>query len=139
MTPDGLQYEGEWVNGEMSGNGKYYFTNGDVWEGSFRKNELHGAGMYSKGGMKEKCIFWKGIRVCAIHEVLHSRICIHINKTWSNATVVAQRITKSSGNEMFQVRLDNDMQRPKWFALELYEFKLLRQDGKYLYAIDKTN
>jgi antitoxin component YwqK of YwqJK toxin-antitoxin module len=38
-------YEGEWQGGKKNGKGKYFWSNGQVYEGEFKDNECHGAGV----------------------------------------------------------------------------------------------
>ena len=33
---------GAWMDGMMHGHGTYWWKNGDAWEGTFIRNELHG-------------------------------------------------------------------------------------------------
>lgn len=47
VGPNGTTlYEGCFHSGRMHGNGKYRFTNGNVWSGQFRMDKLHGIGEY---------------------------------------------------------------------------------------------
>lgn len=39
---DGSVYEGMWRYGKKSGPGAFYFTNGDVFQGSWRDDAMHG-------------------------------------------------------------------------------------------------
>ena len=44
----GLQYSGEWHEDAMSGRGRFYFKNGDLFEGRFESGEAHGLGMLNR-------------------------------------------------------------------------------------------
>jgi len=39
-------YDGEWVNGKMSGTGMYTYPNGDFYDGEWQNNLANGTGMY---------------------------------------------------------------------------------------------
>ncbi len=36
------RYDGSWVKGKKSGQGRFRFHNGDVYEGEFRDDDVHG-------------------------------------------------------------------------------------------------
>jgi hypothetical protein len=38
--------KGEFQNGTMSGRGKYQWTSGTIYDGTFVNNEINGAGFY---------------------------------------------------------------------------------------------
>ena len=38
-------YEGEFVNNQYEGEGKYYYENGDIYIGNFKNGHFHGQGM----------------------------------------------------------------------------------------------
>lgn len=40
------RYIGAWMDGFMHGYGTYYWRNGDSWEGSFIRDEMHGKGVF---------------------------------------------------------------------------------------------
>jgi hypothetical protein len=40
-----IQYEGDFVNGKKTGNGKFEFS-GNVYEGDFQDGQFHGNGKY---------------------------------------------------------------------------------------------
>ena len=42
--PDGFTYEGDWQEGEISGQGVATYTNGDVYEGTFLRGKRQGQG-----------------------------------------------------------------------------------------------
>lgn len=47
----GASYQGTWKNGQLEGNGKYTYPNGDVYEGTFKEDKMDGFGTFtSKGG-----------------------------------------------------------------------------------------
>ena len=50
------KYDGAWVNGKMEGNGKYYFKNGDVFEGKL-KDDVFEEGQIN---IKETGYYFKG-------------------------------------------------------------------------------
>ena len=39
---DGSIYDGMWHNGKRSGLGTFYFKNGDVFQGTWREDLIHG-------------------------------------------------------------------------------------------------
>ena len=39
-------YEGEWLDGKRSGQGKMIYVNGDVYEGLFKDDKKNGQGKY---------------------------------------------------------------------------------------------
>jgi len=41
---DGSTYEGDWVDGEMTGKGLFIYSSGDKYEGEFFRNCRHGNG-----------------------------------------------------------------------------------------------
>lgn len=43
---DGSKYEGNFLNGELTGYGTWYFTNGEKYVGMFRQNYCHGRGVH---------------------------------------------------------------------------------------------
>ena len=43
-------YEGEFRNDLFDGKGVYYYSNGNKWEGKFRKGKRHGMGTFTKKG-----------------------------------------------------------------------------------------
>ncbi|GLE04193.1 hypothetical protein PINS_up013104 [Pythium insidiosum] len=43
------RYVGTWVDGMRHGRGKVFWRNGDAWEGTFRRDELQGKGVFSFG------------------------------------------------------------------------------------------
>lgn len=52
---NGWEYEGEFKNGRLNGEGKITLTSGTTYEGKFSENQLHGQGKitYSAGSIKE--------------------------------------------------------------------------------------
>ena len=48
------QYEGEWHNGKMDGEGVLNFTNGDVYDGEFIRGSAHGQGKFIKNQEYDK-------------------------------------------------------------------------------------
>ena len=50
----GPKYVGEFRNGEKSGRGIYFYTNGDSWEGGFINDQMHGKGIYTRRNGKVK-------------------------------------------------------------------------------------
>jgi len=53
--PNGYEYTGEWVNGEIRGQGVARFPNGSVYEGEFAKGQPNGIGkiVFTDGGTYE--------------------------------------------------------------------------------------
>ena len=43
-SPDGFSYTGEWINGEIEGQGKAKYPNGSIYTGKFSKSEPNGIG-----------------------------------------------------------------------------------------------
>lgn len=41
---DGDMYEGNFVDGQIHGQGTFYYANGDIYRGSWKKNQKHGKG-----------------------------------------------------------------------------------------------
>ncbi len=46
FLPDGGEYDGELLKGELSGKGRIIWPNGDSYEGEFKKGLFHGQGRY---------------------------------------------------------------------------------------------
>ena len=44
--PDGKKFEGEWLNNNMHGKGKYVWADGRSYEGSYEQDKKHGFGTY---------------------------------------------------------------------------------------------
>ena len=44
--PDGDTYEGEFKDGERTGQGTFYYTDGSVYVGEFKDGKEHGQGTY---------------------------------------------------------------------------------------------
>lgn len=42
MFKDGSFHDGMWRNGKRCGLGSFYFSNGDVYQGSWRDDLMHG-------------------------------------------------------------------------------------------------
>ena len=53
--PNGYEYAGDWVEGEILGRGTARFPNGSIYEGEFAKGKPHGVGKitFSDGGTYE--------------------------------------------------------------------------------------
>ena len=53
--PNGYEYSGEWVDGEIKGSGTARFPNGSIYEGSFAKGKPDGIGKitFADGGTYE--------------------------------------------------------------------------------------
>ena len=45
---NGDKYNGFWEGGKRKGFGKFYFANGDYFEGNFEDNEIMGRGLMIK-------------------------------------------------------------------------------------------
>jgi hypothetical protein len=46
LWPDGAKYEGMWVNGKATGEGKFTHVNGDTYKGEWCDDKAHGYGVY---------------------------------------------------------------------------------------------
>ena len=57
--PNGDRYEGDWVNGQRTGQGKYFYSSGgSVYTGEWKNNNRHGEGtMIWNDGVKEVAIW----------------------------------------------------------------------------------
>ena len=57
--PNGDRYEGDWVNGQRTGQGKYFYSSGGgVYTGEWKNNNRHGEGtMIWNDGVKEVAIW----------------------------------------------------------------------------------
>lgn len=44
--PDGSKYSGGWVDDNITGKGKMYRSDGDIYDGEWRNNKAHGMGTY---------------------------------------------------------------------------------------------
>ena len=55
--PDGSIYRGKYVGGVKQGEGCYTWNNGQQYEGNWLNNELHGNGILTAGGMKYEIIY----------------------------------------------------------------------------------
>ena len=57
--PNGDRYEGDWVNGQRTGQGKYFYSNGGgVYTGEWKNNNRHGEGtMIWNDGVKQVAIW----------------------------------------------------------------------------------
>ena len=51
-------YEGEWIHGQMSGQGQMAFVSGDIYDGNFLEGVPHGPGQftYASGDVSEALI-----------------------------------------------------------------------------------
>jgi hypothetical protein len=49
------EYEGEWIDDEMNGQGTYKYSSGNIYSGSWKDGEMHGFGkmVYSDGSQYE--------------------------------------------------------------------------------------
>ena len=49
-----IKYEGDWINDEIEGNGKYYWEDGEYYIGQFKNGLRNGKGIkyYSNGNIK---------------------------------------------------------------------------------------
>ena len=52
---DGTMYEGDWREGQKSGNGKYFYDEGGMYDGDYQEDNRHGNSTYyyPDGGMYE--------------------------------------------------------------------------------------
>lgn len=54
--PDGSRYEGTFDNEGNYAHGKYYFKNGEIWDGPFKACKMNGDGIFTdKAGKQWKC------------------------------------------------------------------------------------
>ena len=49
---DGSKYEGDKINNQRNGRGKYIFDNGDIYDGQFGDDKCNGIGFYYVKGEK---------------------------------------------------------------------------------------
>ena len=47
IWPSGTRYVGNWVDGKVSGKGKFYYTSGETYEGYFKDHKSFGDGIYT--------------------------------------------------------------------------------------------
>jgi hypothetical protein len=52
-------YEGPFVRGEMSGQGKFTWNNGNVYQGEFKFNKMHGKGSMTLKGQQAYSGNWE--------------------------------------------------------------------------------
>ena len=53
-------YQGQFSDGKKSGKGRYFFKNGDFYNGQFLNNDCHGQGIFYYNKSKETFIgYWK--------------------------------------------------------------------------------
>lgn len=80
---NGIQYKGEYKNGQKSGNGRIINEDGSVaYEGSFVNGLPHGQGwVVTKDGVKAEGIWKEGIdaKLCNWTKMIVLSICIKIN------------------------------------------------------------
>ncbi len=61
FLPDGGQYDGDLLKGELNGNGRIVWPNGDVYKGEFKKGLFHGDGRYETKDFIYEGEFDKGV------------------------------------------------------------------------------
>jgi hypothetical protein len=61
FLPDGGEYDGELLEGELNGKGRIVWPNGDVYEGEFKQGLFHGQGRYEIASNIYTGEFVKGI------------------------------------------------------------------------------
>lgn len=47
IWPDGAMYEGNWVNNQANGKGKFTYNNRDVYEGNWKNGKANGYGIFT--------------------------------------------------------------------------------------------
>lgn len=72
LYPDGSKYEGDWVEDQRCGQGKYFYINADVYEGEWFNNVRHGHGSYTYAETGTKFVGqWKEGKREGHGELLH--------------------------------------------------------------------
>jgi len=59
MFPDGIQYEGEFLDWKPNGRGRQIFPDGEKYEGEFKDGQYHGGGTYFRKDGTSMCGDWK--------------------------------------------------------------------------------
>ena len=70
-------YEGEWLHGQMSGQGQMSFVSGDIYEGVFNNGVPHGPGRFTYASGDVSSCFYEGVNLFSIY--LH---CILVSVRW---------------------------------------------------------
>ncbi|MFT7492447.1 MAG: hypothetical protein ACI80S_002049 [Pseudohongiellaceae bacterium] len=61
FLPDGGEYDGELLKGELNGKGRIVWPNGDIYEGEFKQGLFHGQGRYEIASNIYTGEFFKGV------------------------------------------------------------------------------
>ena len=79
IWPNGDRYEGDWVNGQRTGQGKYFYSSGGgVYTGEWKNNNRHGEGtMIWNDGVKEVAIWEMDKPVKTISTVSYTHLRAH--------------------------------------------------------------
>ena len=85
VLDNGIKYVGEWIDGQMKGEGELYFANGSLmYKGSFDNNMFHGYGeLYSNN---KEHVYQKQIDIYAISANIQtlSQIWIKLTSNFYN-------------------------------------------------------
>lgn len=125
------QYDGNWRDGMMHGEGTYTWPNDDIWEGMFWKDDLHGLGTYTFDDKKitpkvRKCYYWQSKRVCWFDELQNSRISVEvIRDSWHQGTVT--NFNEKTGKHFVEF----DLKKSRWVDLSIVHFKVLFESGQF--------
>ena len=61
-----IKYDGEFVDDEFEGNGKYYYENGEYYVGNWYKGSKGGKGKMYYKNRNIKCYYENGEQICLI-------------------------------------------------------------------------
>lgn len=59
VWPDGGKYEGEWLNGQACGQGRFWHADGDKYEGQWQNDKANGYGLYLHADGAKYLGYWK--------------------------------------------------------------------------------
>lgn len=85
-----LMYDGRWKNGQMHGQGTYFWKNGTSWKGLFDHDMKMGGGEYTDTkARKTTTYYWRDRKVCDIAQTKRgARLSISLKGRWRDCTVV---------------------------------------------------
>ncbi|KAJ0410677.1 hypothetical protein ATCC90586_003746 [Pythium insidiosum] len=123
------RYIGAWVDGQRHGRGKVFWRNGDAWEGTFRRDELQGKGVFSFGLGDDE---WDDTLDSSRASTRETRVRYYDasqHVCWGDELVLGRRL------RLFEIRRHGDplaaVVRRQDVALEAEtEFVILRHDEK---------